>query len=133
MATLLHVEDDDAVAVAFRVAVDEANIPVNLNRVSDGDQALEYLRHEGAYTSADRPDLVFLDLNMPKVDGWQVLAAMSRDKELCSIPVVVLSTSSHPYDKQLAYALGAKHYVSKPATLDGLVAEVQLAYREIVT
>ena len=133
MHALLHVEDEDAMAVAFREAVDEAGLEVLLCRVSDGKAALEYLRRAGTYAASKRPDVVFLDLNMPMVDGWQVLTAMRADDSLRPIPVVILTTSSRLADKERAYALGAQHYLTKPTTFTGLVDEIRSAYRKVVT
>ena len=127
MRALLHVEDENDTALVFRAAVAQADIRLSVYRVSDGEQALVYLRRLEPYTAVPRPDLVFLDLNMPRVDGWQVLVAMRDDESLRSIPVVVLTTSSHRADKERAYALGAKHYITKPAAFDVLVAEVMSA------
>ncbi len=67
---------------------------------------------------------------MPRIDGWQVLVAVRDDKSLRSIPIVILTTSSHQADKERAYALGAKHYITKPAAFDVLVAEVTSAYQK---
>jgi CheY-like chemotaxis protein len=127
MELLLHVEDEDATAVLFLAAVKEAKIDVIVFRVSDGEQALEYLRR-----GALRPDLVFLDLNMPKVDGWEVLLEMNANESLRTIPVVVLSTSSLCIDKDRAKTLGARHYLTKPSTFDGLVAAVGSTYRTLM-
>ena len=127
MHALLHVEDENDTALVVRAAVAQSDIRVSVYRVSDGEQALVYLRRLDPYTAATRPDLVFLDLNMPRVDGWQVLVAMRDDKSLRSIPVVILTTSRQRADKERAYALGAKHYITKPATFDVLVAEVMSA------
>lgn len=118
-------------AVAFCEAVEEANIPAIIYRVSDGEQALRYLRGAGLHTHAERPAVVFLDLNLPRVDGWQVLMEMRRDENLRSIPVVVLSTSSRLADKDRALALGATHYMTKPSSFMALIAAVGLAYRTL--
>ena len=124
MIALLHVDDEDAMAFLFRAAVREGNIQATVDRVADGVQALAFLRRLGPHTSAMRPDLVFLDINMPRVDGWQVLLEMRDDENLRCIPVVVLSTISHVADKSRIYALGAKHYILKPGIFSVLVAEV---------
>lgn len=76
---------------------------MSVYRVSDGEEALVYLRRLEPYSAVTRPDLVFLDLNMPRIDGWQVLVAMRDDKSLRSIPVVILTTSCHQADKERAY------------------------------
>ena len=127
MVRLLHVEDEDAIAVLFLAAVEEAKINAVVFRVSDGEEALTYLR-----LGAIRPALVFLDLNMPRVDGWKVLGEMKADERLRTIPVVVLSTSSHRLDKDRAKTLGARHYLTKPSTFDGLVAAVRSTYRAVM-
>src|SRR5689334_18163814 len=121
MSAFLLAEDDDAIAIAFCVAVDEAKIPVVVDRVSNGAHALEYLRRAGLFAAAQSPALVFLDLNMPLVDGWQVLSEMRADNDLQSIPVVIFSTSSHPAERKRAYACGAQYFLMKPATFAGLV------------
>jgi CheY-like chemotaxis protein len=129
---LLHVDDDNTTALVFRAALEEANIRVSVYRVSDGEQALTYLRRLEPYTAVTRPDLVFLDLDMPRVDGWEVLAAMKDDINLRSIPIVVLTTAGHQAQKERVYALGAKHYITKPAAFDVLVAEVTSACRKFL-
>lgn len=132
MRALLHVEDDDAMAMVFRAAVAEAAIEVNLFRVSDGEQALGYLRGEEPYAGSERPDFVFLDLHMPRVDGWQVLEEIREDDRLRSIPIIVFSTSCVQADRDRAYALGAERFVTKPASFSLLIAEVESAYRGLV-
>jgi CheY-like chemotaxis protein len=132
MHAVLHVENENATAFVFRAAVGQANIRVSVYRVSDGEQALIYLRRLELYAAVTRPDLVFLDLDMPRVDGWQVLVAMQDDENLRSIPVVILTTSSQSADKKRAYALGAKHYITKPAAFDVLVVEVTSACQKFL-
>jgi CheY-like chemotaxis protein len=124
---ILLVEDDDTAMVVFRAAVDEADIRVEVRRVPDGEQALEFLRNP----LNNRPDVVFLDLNMPKVDGWQVLLEMRADDSLCSIPAVVFSTSSSPKDKTRAFGLGARHFITTPSTFSLLVSEVQAVWKQL--
>ncbi|HEY3458746.1 MAG TPA: response regulator [Bryobacteraceae bacterium] len=97
-----------------------------------GEEALAYLRGEGRYTGRIWPDIVFLDLNMPKVDGWQMLTAMRADNDLRSIPIVVLTTSSLRADKDRAQAFGAQHFLTKPAAFGALVAAVEPTYRSLV-
>jgi CheY-like chemotaxis protein len=128
MRALLYVEDSDAAAIVFRAAVNEANIPAKLDRVSDGDEALKVLREQ----PDRRPDAVFLDLNLPRVGGLQVLKEMRSDESLRDIPVIILSTSSRPSDKERAYSLGAQHYLTKPGSFNDLVAELSSAYRKFV-
>lgn len=127
MHAFLLVEDDDAIVVAFRVAVEEAYIPVVVNHVSDGKQAIEYL------CSIDQlPAVVFLDLKMPKAGGWEVLRVMREDERLRQIPALIFTSSARRDDKERAYALGAQHFITKPASLAGLVAEIESAYRRFV-
>lgn len=128
---ILHVEDGDATALIFRTAVEEARIDAILFRVSDGEQALSYLLGKAPYIDSDAPDCVFLDLNMPRVDGWQVLVEMKAHENLRSIPIIVLSASFRQADKDRAYRLGAMHYISKPSTLDALVIAVRSVYRKL--
>ena len=133
MGVLLHVEDEDSAAVIFRAAVEAACIPITIFRVSNGEEALEYLRTAGPNPAAERPDVVFLDLNMPKMDGWQVLAEMQADQSLRSIPVVVLSTASRRSDINRAFSLGARHYIAKPPFFDDWIIELQSACGRFVT
>ena len=132
MATILHIEDDDAMALVFHAAIEEARLHATVCRVSSGEEALAYLRGEGRYAGRRWPDIVYLDLNMPRVDGWQVLTDMRADSGLRSIPVVVLTTSSRLADKDRAHALGAQHFLTKPAAFGALVAAVESTYRSLV-
>jgi CheY-like chemotaxis protein len=122
---VLHVEDEDSSACLFRTALDHAGIAVSVYRVSDGHEALAFLNHSGIYKMARRPELIVLDLNMPRVDGWTVLSTVCANDELRTIPVVVLSTSSQPEDQTRALSLGARRYVIKPDDFYGLVQEVE--------
>ena len=118
---ILHVEDQDASACLFRAALDQADIGVSVYRVSDGEQALAFLNKVGIYQGARRPDLVVLDLNMPRLDGWTVLRSVKENERLRDIPIVVLSTSQSPEDRNRAMALGARQYLTKPGDFDDLV------------
>ena len=102
-------------------AYEESGIPFELVSVKDGVEAMKYLRRQGVYSSAKRPALVFLDLNMPRKDGRQVLAEMKEDADLKDIPVNVLSTSRSEEDIAQAYKLHANCYLSKPSNMEGLV------------
>jgi CheY-like chemotaxis protein len=132
MATILHIEDDDASAFLFRRAIETAKLHATVHRVSSGEEALAYLRGQGRHADRTWPDIVYLDLNMPKVDGWQVLADMRADSNLRSIPVVVLTTSFQIADRHRAHALGAQHYITKPSTLAALVVAVEATYQSLV-
>jgi CheY-like chemotaxis protein len=122
---LLHVEDDDASAFLFRAALDQAGIAASVYRVSDGDQALAFLNRSGLYAIARRPDVIVLDLNMPRIDGWTVLSSLRANDMLQAIPVVVLSTSFRQEDQRHSLALGARRYIVKPREFDKVVQEVE--------
>jgi len=92
-----------------------------------GREALDFLNHSGAYTDREswpRPDLILLDLNMPGIDGREVLARIKRDPDLKSIPVLVLTTSADIKDVDQCYNLGASTYIQKPVDFDGLISAV---------
>src|SRR5436305_9779340 len=108
--TLLHVEDDDGAAFLFRLALEEASFTGSVYRVSDGEEALRFLRKADVYQSARTPKVVVLDLNLPKRDGWFVLAETQKDSALYSIPVVILSTAPAQENEQRALACGARAY-----------------------
>jgi CheY-like chemotaxis protein len=118
--TLLHVEDEDSDAYLLRAALDQAGISTSVYRVCDGKNALAFLSRSEPYQNARRPELVVLDLNLnlPGINGWTVLSEMQTNGDLSAIPVVILSTSSLPEDKERAYALGAKRYIVKPYNFD---------------
>jgi CheY-like chemotaxis protein len=122
---VLHVEDEDASACLVRYALEEANMPISLYRVCDGKEALCFLRKHGKYAIARAPDLVLLDLNMPKVDGWTVLGEMQQSPSLRDIPVVVLTASSSRSDQERAEQLGARRCITKPSTFEDLVEEIK--------
>jgi CheY-like chemotaxis protein len=125
--TLLHVEDEDGSAFLFRHAVREAGFSVVVFRVSNGEEALAFLRKAGPYAHAERPKLMVLDLNLPKIDGLGVLTRVRSDESLRNIPVVVISTSSRPADKEKAFSLGARYYIVKPDSFEELTQQVKAA------
>jgi len=122
---LLHVEDEDGAAFLFRNAVREAGLQAIVFRVSNGEEALAFLRKSGPYANAERPRLMVLDLNLPKIDGLSVLSRMRNDESLRTIPVIVISTSSRQVDKEKAFSLGAKHYIVKPDNFEKLTEQVK--------
>ena len=111
---VLLVEDDPGDVLITREALIDNKVANRLAVVGDGVAAMQYLRQEGTYANAPLPDLVLLDLNLPKMDGREVLAAMKSDEGLCSIPVVVLTTSDAEEDVLRSYSLHANAYVTKP-------------------
>jgi CheY-like chemotaxis protein len=121
LARILLAEDDPGDARLIRRAFDESRLALNLDWVEDGEEALSYLRREGAFEGMERPDLVLLDLNMPKIDGRGVLSAIRTDPGLTDLPVVVLTTSTADEDILESYRLHANAYVAKPIGLSGLV------------
>jgi len=108
------VEDDPGDVMMTREAFQDYKLQNQLHVVSDGAEAMEFLRQEGEYAGRPRPDLVLLDLNLPRMDGRQVLEAIKSDSELASIPVVVLTTSENEDDVLRSYSLHANAYVTKP-------------------
>jgi two-component system response regulator len=118
--------DDDLGDVDLTIeAITETKEPLHLNVVHDGVEAMAYLRREGAHRHAERPDLIFLDLNMPKKDGREVLRELKADPLLCCIPVVVLTTSDSETDIETAYRLGASCYITKPVGLERFIHVVR--------
>lgn len=124
---VLYVEDDDAAFLLFRIVAEEAYRNLELHRALDGEQALAFLRRTGPHHNAPRPDLVLLDLNLPKRNGFEVLAEIKTIECLRSIPVIIFSSSSAPTDKTLSMALGAADFVTKPSSLELLVDAVKSA------
>ncbi|HEV3001656.1 MAG TPA: response regulator [Solirubrobacteraceae bacterium] len=119
MTTILLVEDSAADAMLIREALLEAGIEATVELATDGDQALARLRRGPA------PDLMLLDLNLPRKDGRAVLSEMNCDETMRGIPVIVLTTSSAPHDVEFAYRHCANSYVRKPIGLDNLVETAQ--------
>ena len=117
LANILLVEDDDQDAVLIRKTLEGDRVLNSLERVCDGIEAMEYLRQEGAFNSAVRPDLILLDLNMPRMDGRQVLKECKEDPALRTIPIVVFTTSDSERDVVESYGHKANCYVTKPIDL----------------
>ncbi|WP_326656118.1 response regulator [Streptomyces sp. NBC_00385] len=122
---VLLVEDDPGDELMTREAFEDNKIRNTLHVVRDGQEALDFLYRRGAYGDAPRPDLILLDLNLPKYDGRQVLEQIKQDPELSLIPVVVLTTSSAEEDILRSYKLHANAYVTKPVDLDQFIAAVR--------
>jgi len=115
---ILLVEDSPTDVLLAREALEHAKVLNTLHVVDDGVEALEFLRARGKYSGAARPDLVLLDLNLPRKDGREVLAEIKADPSLKLIPVVVLTTSKAEEDILRAYGLHANCYVTKPVDFD---------------
>ena len=114
---ILLVEDNPGDADLARVALDGSKMNNSLEVVGDGEKAIAFLRREGPYADAPRPDLILLDLNLPKKDGRQVLAEIKSDPGLKRIPVVILTTSRAEEDILRTYDLHANCYITKPIDL----------------
>jgi CheY-like chemotaxis protein len=124
LAEILLVEDDPADALLMRRALTQSRLSLNLTWVEDGEEALDYLRDPG-HNGAVRPDLVLLDLNMPKKSGHVVLAEIREDPKLTDLPVVILTTSQAEEDVARSYALHANAYIAKPVGLPGFLKVVE--------
>ncbi len=114
---ILLVEDNPADVDLTLEALSEDKIANSVDVVKDGIEAMAYLRREGQYHDAKRPAVIFLDLNLPRKDGREVLCELKQDPELCDIPVVVLTTSKEEEDIMRSYKLHANCYISKPVNL----------------
>ena len=122
---ILLVEDDPGDVMMTREAFHDYKLHNELHVVSDGAEAMAFLRQEGEYAGRPRPDLVLLDLNLPRMDGRQVLEAIKSDPELASIPVVVLTTSENEDDVLRSYSLHANAYVTKPVDFQRFIEVVR--------
>ncbi len=125
--TILLAEDNEDEATLFQMAMEKANVPAQLQTVRDGEKAISYLKGEGTY--ADRtahpiPDILLLDLNMPRVNGFEVLEWVRDHAPYQNLIVYVLSASSREVDVQRVYDLHANSYVRKPGRMDDLTAFV---------
>lgn len=124
---MLYVEDDDSAVFLLQTALKEATIDIELFCVGDGEQALAWLNKDGGFENAVGPDLILLDLNLPRKNGLDVLAEIHRDPRFRSIPVVVFSSSSLESDKRRSFELGAREYIKKPPTFAAFVDAVRSA------
>ncbi|MHB1295024.1 MAG: response regulator [Anaerolineae bacterium] len=122
---VLMVEDNPDDVELTQEALREVKAYVNTQVVTDGIQALALLRREGQYADATRPDLILLDLNLPRMDGRELLAEIKNDPALRRIPVVVVTTSQSEEDIYRAYDLHANSYVTKPVDLDQFIRAIR--------
>jgi len=125
LVQILLVEDNPGDVRLTREALKEAKFRNTLQVVGDGAEALAYLRQQGQYSGAIRPHLIMLDLNLPRMDGREVLATIKKDADLRRIPVVVLSSSQAETDIARAYELHANCYVTKPVDIDHFLQVVK--------
>lgn len=124
-ADILLVEDNPGDIRLTREAFQEVQVHGNLHVVRDGDQALAFVHRQGAYADVPRPALILLDLNLPKKNGFEVLAAIKAHESLRLIPVVILTTSSAEEDIARSYELHANSYITKPADWDQFSAMIR--------
>jgi CheY-like chemotaxis protein len=122
---VLLVEDSSGDVRLTREAFRDAKVHINLHVASDGMEAMTFLRGEGEHADAPRPDLILLDLNLPKKDGREVLKEIKESATLKSIPVVVLTTSASEADILWSYRLHANCYITKPVGLDGFLEVIK--------
>ena len=122
---ILLVEDSLSDIGLTREALDESKVVNNLNVVRDGVEALAYLRRQESHNDAPRPDLILLDLNLPRKNGREVLSEIKADEDLRRIPVVVLTSSKAEEDVLATYNLHANCYIAKPVDLDQFIRVVQ--------
>jgi CheY-like chemotaxis protein len=122
--TILLADDDADDRMMAAEALEESRLANDLRFVEDGEELIDYLRHNGKYQAADsapRPGLILLDLNMPKMDGREALREIKADPELRSIPVIVLTTSKAEEDIYRTYDLGVNSFITKPVNFEQLV------------
>jgi two-component system response regulator len=124
---LLYVEDDDTAFMVMQLTLQEIEADIELHRATDGEQALAFVRKNKPHYNAPRPDLILLDLNLPKRSGLEVLAEMKSDESLRSIPVIMFSSSARAVDEHRSLELGAQEYVTKPSSLDIFVDTLRRA------
>lgn len=126
MVEILMVEDNPADVRLTKEAFKDAKVLNNIHVAYDGEEAMSFLRREGKYADAPCPDIILLDLNLPKKDGREVLAEIKKDPDLKRIPVVVLTTSDDEKDIFRAYDLHVNAYVKKPVDLDQFMRIVEV-------
>ena len=122
---ILLVEDNPGDARLTREALSMSKVRNNMHRASDGEEAMRFLRHEGVFGSVPTPDLILLDLNLPRRDGREVLEDIKSDPDLKHIPVVILTSSQAEEDIIRSYRLHANCFITKPVDLEQLTKVVQ--------
>jgi two-component system response regulator len=125
---LMMVDDDEDDCLLVQEAITEACVDCAFHSVQDGTELWDYLNHKGRYAelaTAPRPDIILLDLNMPKMDGRQVLELLKSDPRFRGIPVIILTTSRDSEDVKLCYNLGANSYVTKQSSFEGIVSSIK--------
>lgn len=121
---ILLLEDEPADAYLVRLALIEARVHCNFHHVLDGREGLDFLLRKPPYEAVPRPNLILLDLNMPRMNGDEFLAAIKAEDALCDIPVVVLTTSEVERDVQASFKHGASGYITKPVDIEQFVTAI---------
>lgn len=123
---ILLVEDNSADVRMMQEALFLAEIPHQLAVVTDGEEALRYLNRQKQYVNATRPDVVLLDIKLPKISGHEVLYSIRKNPDLHTLPVMMLTSSAAPQDRNTSERLQATHYVTKPIGLHQLAGEIKI-------
>jgi CheY-like chemotaxis protein len=121
---ILLLEDEPADAYLVKMALKEHKVLANLHHVVDGREGLDFLQKAGGYADAPRPDLIFLDLNMPRMNGYEFLTAIKAIESFSDIPIVILTTSDVENDVVRSYKLGAASYITKPIDMPQFIAAI---------
>jgi CheY-like chemotaxis protein len=124
-AEILLVEDNENDVELTRIGFKKSKLLLNLHHAKDGVECMEFLRKQGAYAGAPRPDLILLDLNLPRMNGQEVLAEIVADEALCTLPVVVLTTSTDEEEIVKMYKLRCSSYIAKPVDFEQFLRVVQ--------
>ena len=118
---ILHVDDQPDYVELTREAFQMAGFAVNLHHAKDGEQGMAFVRKEGQHIAAPTPDIILLDLNMPRMNGWEFMAEISKDKNLCHLPVVILTSSGEEHEILKVYQLRCSSYIVKPLDYSDLI------------
>ncbi len=117
---LLLAEDNEDDVFLIRQAFARAEVPIDMSIVGDGANAVRFLQQEPPFENAQRPQVVLMDINMPLKNGFEALAELKSDPDLCSIPIIMMTTSNREEDIALSYARGASSFITKPTTIEDL-------------
>ena len=124
-AEILHVDDEADYVELTRECFTMAKLPFNMHYAKDGEQCMAFLRKQGEFSGVPTPDIILLDLNMPRMNGREVLMGISQDKNLCQLPVVVLTSSRDEQEILKMYQLRCSSYIVKPLDFNELIRFIQ--------